>query len=272
MCRLREGDMGELARLRGVEPRNILELALEKKLPVIMTYLSRGKWQVAKVLITTIGATQFNIQVSPRKKPQPINIEVGQVVGLSFKYKYGKFIFDAAVLGLEPSAQNPSGGMMVLVMPQYIEMASRRSYYRVSVPASLEVNIKLWHRRPENGHSQPIPDRASWDAQLSDISAGGAQIALSAECGPDFRVGQFIRLQFTPLPYEELLDFCAQIRNIRSTADQQHLCLGVQLVGLEASAEGRAVLQRLCHVVEQYYQINQSTIKQQDFQTTHIDR
>ena len=36
------------------------------------------------------------------------------------------------------------------------------------------------------------------------------------------------------------------------------LCLGLQIVGLEASEEGRQVLSRLAKVVECYHQINQS--------------
>jgi hypothetical protein len=60
--------------------------------------------------------------------------------------------------------------------------------------------------------------------------------------------------------------FSGQIRNMLPTADGNNVCLGVQIVGLEASPEGRQVLERLCGVVERYHQINQSSVKQQDFQ------
>ena len=62
--------------------------------------------------------------------------------------------------------------------------------------------------------------------------------------------------------------FDAQIRNILPAADGKSICLGLRIVGLEASSEGRQVLQRLCSVVEHYYQINQCSAKQRDFQTT----
>jgi hypothetical protein len=68
------------------------------------------------------------------------------------------------------------------------------------------------------------------------------------------------------MPYETPLMFNAQIRNILPTADNKSICLGLQNVGLEASTEGHQVLQRLCNVVEQYYQLNQSSVKQQDIQ------
>ena len=52
--------------------------------------------------------------------------------------------------------------------------------------------------------------------------------------------------------------FNAQIRNILPTVNEENLCLGLQIVGLEASTEGHQILQRLCDVVERYYQINQT--------------
>ena len=71
-----------------------------------------------------------------------------------------------------------------------------------------------------------------------------------------YRKGQFIGLRFTPLPYETPLVINAQIRTLIPTADESAVCLGLQLVGLEASAEGRETLTRVVHVVEQYHQMN----------------
>ena len=62
------------------------------------------------------------------------------------------------------------------------------------------------------------------------------------------------------------LMFNAQIRNILPTADKQTICIGLQIVGLEASLEGRETLSRLVGIVEKYYQINRSGTRQQDTQ------
>jgi hypothetical protein len=115
-----------------------------------------------------------------------------------------------------------------------------------------------------------------------DISAGGAQIVIPvavrhplADCTEpgqsipdvpdfDFRKGQFIGLRFTPLPYETPLMFNAQIRNILPTADHTALCLGLQSVGLEASAEGRQTLARIAAVVDSYHRINDAAKKRRD--------
>jgi hypothetical protein len=272
-------NMNEVVMLRGAEPREILETAISEQVPAIMSYLSKGKWHVAKVLLTDLGANKLSVEPWPHNKPHPINIHINQPVGVSLKYGYGKFVFDTTVVGLEPSSdprRRGQSGTIILAVPDRIEIVQRRSYYRVDVPQSLKVNVLLWHRGhnhvpgtvtcgpdglPENSEEQDY-----YKGRLVDISAGGAQIALDASEKPDLKKGQFIGLTFTPMPYERPLMFDAQIRNILPTADNKNICLGLQIVGLEASAKSRQVLQRLCEVVEHYFQINQSGAKHQEMQ------
>ncbi|HUV41903.1 MAG TPA: PilZ domain-containing protein, partial [Sedimentisphaerales bacterium] len=120
--------------------------------------------------------------------------------------------------------------------------------------------------------SRRMTPECYWQGKLTDISAGGVQIVVDTGQKPDFKRGQFIGLRFTPMPYEMPLMFDAQIRNILPTIDQKCICLGLRIVGLEASPEGRQVLQRLCNVAEHYHQMNQCSAKQQDFQTTSSPR
>ena len=273
--------MSEVLMLRNAEPRKILQIIVEKKIPAIMSYLSRGKWHAAKIAPVNLGADRFYVEVSPRKKPHPINIQLNQPVGISLKYGYGKLVFGTNVISFELSPEAQSGGRIVLAVPTQIELVPRRSYFRVNVPESLKVNVILWHRchtdgipKRDNNKGRPVfpPERRHspehyWQGRLVDISAGGAQVAIDASQEPDFKKGQFVGLRFTPMPYEMPLMFNAQIRNVLPTADDDKICFGLQMVGLEASVDGRAILQRLCNVVERYYQMNQSSLKQLDFQT-----
>jgi len=263
------GNMNEVAMPHGVEPREILQTITEGKSPAIMSYLSGGKWQVAKVSLTKLGANRLDVLVLPGTKARPINIQVEQPVGISLKYGYGKFIFETKVIGLEPSPEETGGGTIALAVPDRIEVIQRRSYFRVAVPRSLKVNVLLWHRcRAADG--KQMPPSHYGQGRLVDISAGGAQVAIAPAAGPQaagprFRKGQFVGLRFTPMPYEMPLMFDAQIRSVLPTVDRNNICLGLQIVGLEASPEGHEVLQRLCSVVERYYQISRSGAKQQDF-------
>ncbi len=294
--------MNDVVVLRGAELRETLQTVIEKKVPAIMSYLSGAKQRVVKVLLTNLGADRLDVQISPRKrdfilrkthkmgapKPHPINIQVNQTVGISLKCGYGKFIFETTVAALGPSSDPTSGGgtplrgnpTIVLTVPDRIEIVQRRSYLRVDVPSSLKVNVMLRHRCYTDRKSEAqqmgsqttdahrMPPEHYWQGKLADISTGGAQIVVDVMQKPDFKKGQFIGLAFTPAPYEMPLMFDAQIRNILPTADGKSICLGLQIVGLEASSQGRQLLQRLCNVVEYYYRIKQCSAKQQDFQTT----
>jgi hypothetical protein len=269
-------EMNEVAMLKKAEPREILVRLVDKRVSAIMSYLSKDKWYVAKVTLTELGAYRLNAEIQPSKNPNPVNIQDDQPVGISLKYGYGKFIFESKVIALEPSTDGQSGGVVVLAVPDRIEIIQRRNYFRVEVPSSLKVNTLIWPRRKQgaqnesassNGQTQRQHDGPDqyWQGRLVDISAGGAQIALESSTKEDFKNGQFLGIRFTPMPYETPVMFNAQIRNILPTADGSNICLGLQIVGLEASLEGREVLQRLCSVVEQYHQMNQSSVKQQDF-------
>lgn len=291
--------MNEIVTLREEQKEKILRTVIDEKIPAIMTYSSKGKWHVAKVLLTNIDGDQLNIQSThSAKKQHPINIQIDQPVGISFKYEYGKFVFDTTVTGLEqaPSAgtNTSSGGTIVLKAPEKIEVIQRRSYFRVEVPESLKVKVLLWHRsakREAKGQTHTRQEQINncFQGRLIDISAGGAQIEVpsqnevdsatsednkpdNGECGIsndnkiNFKKGQFIGLRFTPLPYETPLTLSAQIRNVLPTADGQGSSIGLQIVGLEASPEGHQVLTRLIYVVGRYYQMNQSGAKEPDKQ------
>jgi len=251
------------------------------------------------VLLTELVGDRLSIDSATSKKKQhPLNIQANQPVGISFKYEYGKFVFDTTVVGFEPSSSPEAdegwGGTMILAVPDRIEVIQRRSYYRVDVPESLKVKVIMWHRSGRREAKKQIEDAAEdvrnyCQGRLVDISAGGAQVVVSYSDqagGPasvrreskgnasrtfcagelDFRKGQFVGMRFTPMPYETPLVVSAQIRNILPTADGKSASLGLQIVGLEASPEGREVLVRLISIVEQYYQINQSGARQRDTQ------
>ena len=100
-------------------------------------------------------------------------------------------------------------------------------------------------------------DLSAGGARRSSLSKHGADAQAGAGGETEFRKGQFMGVRFTPMPYETPLMFSAQIRNVLPTADRTGLCIGLQIVGLEASEEGREVLGRLTKVVEHYHKVNQ---------------
>jgi hypothetical protein len=268
--------MNEVMTPHGVDREKVLQTAIDLKVPVIMSYLSKDKWHVAKVLLTNLDGDRLAVESLVSRRQRPINIRVDQPVGVSFKYGHGKFVFDTTVKALEPSTdpetQRQRGGIIVLAFPDKIEVIQRRNYFRVNVPESLKVKVLLWPRSGRREQADPKHDAGveahnCCQGRLMDISAGGTQVIVPKQNDAgqaSFKKGQFISIRFTPVPYETPLILNAQIRNILPTVDEQNSSLGLQFVGLEASPEGREVLSRLIGIVERYYQINQSGVKHQD--------
>jgi hypothetical protein len=284
--------MSEIMTLRADQPQKVLQTAVVQKIPAILTYMSKGKWHAAKVQMVRLADDRLSVENADEDNyRRPINIQVNQPVGLSFKHDFGKYVFQTTVLAFEqtPSSisQTDRGGSIVLALPQQMEIVQRRSYFRVVVPSSLKVSVLMWPRSPSYKISSDInmQELKCCRGRLMDISAGGAQIVMPyrqdmemPEAGdteqlragtsggepikPNFKKGQFVGLRFTPLPYETPLTLSAQIRNILPTADNMGLSIGMQIVGLEASAEGHQLLTRLITVVGRYYQMNQGNPQQ----------
>lgn len=257
--------MSNMLTLDAKESGELLKTVVHKNTPAILSYLSKNKWHVSKVLFVHFDGQTIQVEsVHAPDERQPLNIKVGQPVGLSFKYSYGKFVFDAPVNALEPSQDPGKGGSISLNCPAQIKAIQRRSYYRVQVPDALQVDVALWHRSCRT--TAPDVPHDYHEGRLMDISAGGAMLALpmahddpgGVAARPDFHRGQFIGLRFTPLPYEKPLVFYAQIRNILPTADNTAFCLGLQIVGLEASREGQRTLARIVGVAETYHEMNET--------------
>jgi hypothetical protein len=255
--------MGNVFTLENDQARDILNSAIGQRIPAIMSYMSRNKWHVAKVVMVARSDQDLHLETMQQDlRQQPLNIQVGQPVGLSFKYSYAKFVFDTLIQELMPSAVAGKGGAIVVALPDKVEASQRRSYFRVNVPTDMQVKVVIWHR---TGRLHALEEPQTFvSGTLMDLSAGGAQIAVpmadmlaDAERGQmTYRKGQFIGLRFTPLPYETPVVINAQIRTMIPTADETAVCMGLQLVGLEASIEGRQTLTRVADVVEKYHQLN----------------
>jgi c-di-GMP-binding flagellar brake protein YcgR len=248
--------MREQEQLKGDEVMGLLRSAATRETQAIMTHLSRGKWHMAKITLLHASGMNLHVDITQKEKHHPININIDQPVGISFKYDYSKYIFESSVTGFEPSVNTKSGGVIVIAMPDRIDRIQRRNYYRVSVPNHINIRTLFWHRG-YNDDAKAVPLDNYWQGQLVDISAGGLQICVDLSQKPNFRDGQLVGVQFTPEPYTQPIQIEAQVRHIAPTADGTRLCLGLQVIGLEATFEGREMLHRLCDVVKTYFAMNQ---------------
>ena len=256
--------MKNVLMLESEQALDLLEKVAEESVQVIVSYISRNKWHVARASIRSVDSQKIDLETTQDDKdhPQPLNIRQGDSVGVSFKFAYAKFIFDSLIHAFQPSDNQENGGVITIDFPDSIQAVQRRSYFRVQIPKTIHIDVAVWPRRSK-WQSMEVPSSYK-EGRLVDLSAGGAQIAVPKNAfnvkhgsvGP-FHKGQFIGLRFRPQPYAEPLILNAQIRNLVPTIDGKIQCMGVQIVGLESSSEGRQILAMLANIVEQYHQMNQ---------------
>jgi hypothetical protein len=254
--------VNEVLMLRDAQPRRVLQLVLDQRLPLAVSYFSEGTWRLARAVLVDVLGDSFTIRISPQKKNLPADIHEGLSIGFTFQYGFGReyerFVFDAVVKNVERSADSLCIGVITLALPEGIEVVQRRSYRRVRVPEKLNVDVNIWSRSipPADSTGVSAEVTQSWNGKLLDISAGGLFVGVDLSQGSGLEVGHFVGLRFTPLHDETVLSFNAYIKNIAPDASGNNLCIGMEVVGLEASPEGRLVLQRLCNIVDQYSQMN----------------
>ena len=170
-------------------------------------------------------------------------------------HKMGRIIDTAWTreISIKPSASLLENGSVVFGNQDRNETHERRSCVRFNLSKSLRTTALLWHRCSDSDHPEAVPPDCC-QGTLVDVSEGGAQVVIDIRQEPIFRKGQDIILRFSPVACVMPIDFHGLIRETLPTADSEHLCLGLQFVGLEANIKGRRSLQRLCESAGRYFE------------------
>ncbi len=237
--------------LTKTEFQDILKKAADEQITAVMSHLFRGKWHMTKVTITALTPNTLHVDISGSENHRLGNIMIDQPVGMSLEAGSSKYVFETAVTGLEPSVNDTGEGKIILTVPDRVEKMQRRADARASVPESLNVKVLFWHRGYAD-ETTAMPIENYWQGSLIDISAVGLRIAVDLDQEANFRTGQFIDLQFTPMPYEKPLHLEGQVRHVARTDGGGEVSLGIQVIGLEATRQGRQKLQRMHNIVADY--------------------
>ena len=171
------------------------------------------------------------------------------------KHRIGRFLrsdFDKNI-DLVPLPNATQGGALILGDQQDIETLERRRYIRYNLSKSLEITALLWHDRLRVSRMDEIPLQCV-SCILSDVSEGGVQVVMEAGQEITFSKGQSVHIRFAPFVGETPVTYRAVVKGIFPTADDQHICLGVEFVGLEENLAGRLALQQLCASQGRYFE------------------
>jgi len=243
--------MKELQLLKKEELRDVLGQAVQKNLTAVLSHLTRGKWHLIKVSLRALTGQTLHVDTLGEETARLTNMEINQPVGVSIQQGFNKYIFETVVIGFETSVSQAQGRRIVLDLPERMDRMQRRAYSRVPVPKSLNVRVLFWHRGYTD-ESRQVPMENYWQGRLLNISAGGVQIAVDFEQRPNFKIGQLVGLQFTPMSYQKPIHVEGQVRHIAQGAEGQRFCVGIEFVGLEAGSQGRRKLRRIINTINDY--------------------
>lgn len=243
--------------LKENEIEDLLKFTAAKNCPAVMSYMTSGKWHTTEAIISGITNSTLHVALVQPDRPRPTSLQINHPLGISFQQDYNKYIFESVVLGIESSVQQTGAGRVVLEKPDRVERVQRRVYVRVSVPTNFKVKVLFWHRGYTDD-SMEVPLENYWQGKLVDLSAGGAQIAVDTEHSPNFRVGQLVGLQFTPMSHKKPFLLEAYIRHLAENSHQESLYIGIEFLGLEASDHGRAIFRKIVDVIEDYQKQNET--------------
>jgi len=236
---------------------DVISNAVAENSQALMSHLSQGKWDSRNVRISGVSDFSIHVKVDPDDSDAELDMAIDQPVGVSLLQGFSKYIFEATVLGFEPSVNQRSGGTIVLNKPYSMERMQRRAYSRIDVPDNMKVDVLFWHRGYTDGKAE-VPLEHYWQGRLMDLSAGGLQIEVDRISIDNFRTGQVVGLQFTPMPYDKPIVLEALVRRIVESPNPRCIVVGVEFLGLESEGAGRQKLHRIIDTINKYESANLS--------------
>jgi hypothetical protein len=230
------------------EMKVILSEAQQEKSPVIGSFLVNGKWRLIDLTVAHYSEDSVNFQSqSPCEQ-----LQKDHPVGICIHLGHFKYLFNSTVQDIESQGTSCH---ISLNPPANVEKIERRVYHRQPVPTNTKVKVMFWHRGYMD-ESDTVPAENYWQGTLLNLSAGGARFEIEIEHKECFRNGQFLGVQFTPMSYQKPLLLESHVKYTEEQSDNRYFRIGVEFLGLEASPEGRQILDRILEVISEYERIN----------------
>ena len=226
----------------------IVEDSIGRQLKTVLTHRLPGGWHTYKSSFVSgnrfSGTIVLSVQL-PEDAPGDTLPEPGDSLGITFRLGHKKCMFNAVM----QSAIDDDGDLLLTVgWPGTLEQLQRRVYQRAAPPQGAVVAVRFWPEEPGSHASQET--RNVRHGQLEDLSAGGMRLKTGDLT--DIEVGLTYRCTFAPQPGAAPIVVDAVLRHHEAT-DRGRASLGFHFSGLEATPEGRKLLDRIARTVTQFH-------------------
>jgi len=141
--------------------------AIARHTPAILTIRGDGTWSNLHSYILAVrdGTLLLELPLPEEGRP-PHEFSPNESIGVSFKYKHHKHIFNSSVVGMQTMPVDGGGNLRVLALaaPSKMQRLQRRAYLRADVPPNRVVRASFWLGGREAEPAGGSPDRPVWFA------------------------------------------------------------------------------------------------------------
>lgn len=257
--------MSQINYLSDAKRTEALEDAVQRRLPAVLSVRGDDGWTAHKTRFLSQQPTEntliFEYPLSEAGQHPPEFVP-GNALGCSFRRGHKKCLFASNVVQRTQLDLDGRTNVSALAIasPEQIQQLQRRAYNRAVIPTDQPVHIDIWEgglaaeSRARKGEIPVYP------GHMVDVSAGGVSILLPEGHDPQLRIGDTVGCRFCPDPAMPSIAVNANFRQSILIEDGQ-VRLGFQIIGLEATPDGAAVLQLLAEWVRQLMRVSSAAAK-----------
>lgn len=232
-----------LQELKARDIHECLRGAADRSVPMTITLRVGECWEnLRSRFLSVVGGKVFVDQPVPYDDQPPREFAPGDQFGASFKYKHHKHVFTATVKGSEPVTLDDGSEVRALVIehPAQMKRMQRRAYFRVDVPPGKIVRGSFWLGNKDSEPSGPSQEQPVWSGEVTNLSAGGIQIATDASSLDYMDVGDLVGARIAFGTERQSVNVDAVFRHGEEQGERA--LLGFQFIGLDVTQDGQEAL------------------------------
>ncbi len=233
--------------LAKIQQDRVLDESAQHERFAVLTHHGPEGWRLLKGRFAPNEQQSALVQITipwPNGNRRTLLPEPGDSIGCTFRVGHKKCMFEATV---DQTKRLPEAASVILRWPSQVQQLQRRVFERSTPPPGNIIAVRFWRERNEAANESGLRDIRH--GQLDDISAGGLRIKVARP--QDIEDGALYRCTFTAKPGKPPFLLDAILRHREATEDGR-ASLGFQIIGLEATADGRRTLDRLARLVSHF--------------------
>ena len=236
------------------QTRQILQTAALRATPIAVTCRMGGVWQSfrSRFLGVRDGHPWIDRAVPATPGQPSAELAAGQKIGIAFKQRHCKYVYSTQILAVAEFPSSPDATVRGLRVDWPTDMLQfqRRMFNRVIVPTGRQAFVTFWEGGLDREPVGHMRDRLSYYGQLVDLSAGGFRVRLLGSADPGFRCGDPIGADFIIDGRASFIKLDSQFRH--AIVDEFGVTLGMQIMGLVETDDGRKTLNRINRLVQEF--------------------